>query len=438
MQRLDWKRAAQDNGGALEVVRMSGLTQFALLILFCLVAMNPLLAVEPSEVLDKRKTFPLGEADFSWGQSLMDTPMPTDMRTKIGFRLQTSLQFSEAESTSGERQSQQDFYGRRVRFQFHSTFGPRLTYAMDIRNDNPNRADGGERNFVIGDAYLQAEKLWGIEGLNLRLFRAKVDMSRSQTIGSADLIFQDRTAVADFAASFVSDSRRAANVQLLGKTLDRSLSYQVVLGDGVHRSGLEDAKGQAATEILRQNLMWGAKLRWYPVSGWVEAELTETHFGRGQHFAVGLGNFSTANIVYTDAATNTKEIDRSLWNMELSFHKERFSTQWEYFHMQGVSRDHSDANTPTGSSDGWYGQVEYFVSLEKALAVFTRYEHWDRFREQTSLQQSGYSLGLNHYAKANKIRYGIFLQQIDYQQALAQDLGTNQERNLQVTSQWYY
>ena len=150
---------------------------------------------------------------------------------------------------------------------------------MDIRNDNINEDDKGEGDFNLGDGYIEVKNIFSMNRLNLRAFRAKVHVSRSETVSSSKILIPNRAYIADEAAQFVSHNRRASNIQLLGN--HNKFSYHVVLGDGIHKSKFYDAKGQRS-EIDRR-AMYGGKIRVNPFSNW-KMKKTETYFAEGKHF----------------------------------------------------------------------------------------------------------------------------------------------------------
>ncbi len=281
---------------------------------------------------------------------------------------------------------------------------------MDLRNDNANRADSGERNFNVGDAQLIVKKLNGTSLLNLKAFRAKVDVSRSETAKSSWLVYYDRPTIADEAAQYVNHNRRATNFQLFGN-LEHKIAYSVAVGDGVHSSTFIDASGDAANSVTSQNPMFGAKLVLSPFQGWEENERTETYFGQGQHFSLGLGAFHTGNIRFRPSATaGQASTNRTLVNAEASFHYKGFFVQSEYFHFAGAIKDFAAANLERGSSDGWYVTSEYALPQLAFIAPFVRFERWDRYGNDKAFLFLSRVAGLNWYLRGNTARVGLAAQ----------------------------
>ena len=58
--------------------------------------------------------------------------------------------------------------------------------------------------------YLKISKPFDTSLVNFRLYRAKIDVSRTETVKSAYVVAYDRPLVADAAAQFISFNRRAA------------------------------------------------------------------------------------------------------------------------------------------------------------------------------------------------------------------------------------
>ena len=211
---------------------------------------------------------------------------------------------------------------------------------MDLRNDRSNQDDRGEEEFRLGDAKLTVKNVFNEDWLNAAFYRAKVDVSRTETIKSAFLINYDRPAVADSAANWISQNRRASNIQLFGDW-DKKVHYHLAVGDGLNGSSFRDALGGRAAEIDGQSSpMFGGKIRFSPFDGWEEVKRTETYFGEGQHFSFGVGQFylDSINLTPADGADNVN-IDRSLTNFEFSAHKGGAFIQAEYFDFDGAVED---------------------------------------------------------------------------------------------------
>ncbi len=387
-------------------------------------------------------SFPLGQDDGSWGRELGNVDENLPLKIKLGARLQTITKHSESTEQGGDQQGFSDFYIRRARLQFQANYEDDVKFYMDVRNDDANKIDKGEGDFNIGDAYVQIKSVLGIEGIKLRAFRAKVDVSRSETVSSSKLLLLDRAHVADAAAQYVSHNRRASNVQLLGTF--EYLSFQLVAGDGVHSAKFFDAKGnKLGGSIDGQNFMVGGKVRLYPIKNWEDKRLRESYFAEGQHFSFGVGTFYLGGIEYQNsAATQIDQVDRSLTNFELSFHFRNFSLLSEYFYFEGVVEDFSASTKNEGSSEGYFVQGEYVLTDLYYLSPFLRYEKWDRFKELSEYGQNSFVGGVNWYLKGNKIRMGLFYQfdQIDRNLQSADNRGRvfENEKSLKLTSMWLF
>lgn len=387
--------------------------------------------------------FYLGEGMSKWG--VMVTPdegAPFSLR--LGTRLQTVTNFQNSEdSVTGQKVNFQDFYARRVRFQLEAKYKENMSFNMDVRNDDAGKNDKGESDFNVGDAFFEFKNIFNSSALSVRAFRAKVDVSRTQTIGSANILYLDRPKVADEAAQFVNHNRRATNIQMLGN-FDNRLNFQLVAGDGVSGELFNDAKGErsGAGSIYRQNFMVGGKIKVAPFKGWEDENPNENYFGIGKHFTVGYGLFHTGDIQFESVSGVDAETSRTLTNIEASAHYSNFAIQAEYFHFQGVVEDFSSTSMNLGSSDGYYIQGEYVIPSLSYVAPFARYESWDRFHQVDDYDFVSYVAGANWYLKGNKIRVGLFYQIDDYDRnALTADdrgLVLDDNQAVKVTTMFHY
>ena len=358
---------------------------------------------------------------------------------RIGARLQTEFIYQQNE-TEDKSYDSFDFYLRRSRFQFQAVTKNGYKFKMDVRNDGANKKDKGESDFNIGDAYLE-KKL--SNNLMVRAFRAKVDLSRSETVSSANLMYLDRASIADEAAQYVNHNRRATNIQLLG-TYDK-WSFQAVIGDGVQAGKFHDAKGDTLDgSIEYQKPMSGAKLRFYPVKGWEDKKLTETYFGQGQHFSFGVGYFQTSDIQYV-AENYNASVNRELLNFEVSAHYHKFSFQAEYFHFSGIVEDLSASSQNLGSSQGHYFQLEYLLSEKYFLSPFVRLESWNKFLQESDSQDYHFSsnvLGVNWYLRGNNMRVALVYQEDQYGDSILETdkLGNSFDKvnKLKLISMWHF
>lgn len=358
--------------------------------------------------------FPMGDASKKWGIVVGEDAPQFDLR--LGTRLQAISDLRQTEQNNNTS-SNVDFYMRRVRFMVEIDYKEDWTFYMDVRNDDSNKQDKGEGDFNVGDAYLLKRKLTGTDLFNLKLLRAKVDVSRTETISSARLLYLNRAQIADHAAQYVSHNRRATNIQLDGNW-KRKIHYQVVVGDGVASDKFFDTQDNKPTAIVKQNAMVGARIRLSPFEGWEEGKLTETYYGKGQHFSFGAGVFNTSNIK-VQTSSGTYETDRTLFSAEISFHQGPWNLSAEWFHFQGEFKDYSVDGTK-GKSKGHFIQGEYYIS-DLAMAPFFRVEHWDRFEENDGYTLQTYILGWNYYLKGEKFRTGIFVGRENYGQNIGDE-----------------
>lgn len=355
-----------------------------------------------------------------------------DLSAKFGIRFQGAAQWNDP---SGATASSFDFYGRRVRFEAGVQFSKNSSFVMDLRNDNVNKDDTGERSFNIGDAYFARKNIASTTLLNLKFFRGKVDVSRSQTVSSSRLIFQDRASVADEAAQYVNHNRRAMNLQLHGH-YKHKLAYSLAIGDGVQSNSFHDALGDNANTISRQGPMVGAKIIVSPIDGWEEDKRSETYFGQGKHASIGFGGFHTGSIHFKPTSTSTESsVDRTLLNLEASGHYLGFFFQAEHFWFLDTVKDFSAATLDVGKSSGWYLTSEYVLTDFYFLAPFVRIERWNRFESDDRYLQKSFVSGLNWYAKGNTMKFGLAVQKDKFGSLITSE---NDQLVYKITSQFYF
>jgi len=205
-----------------------------------------------------------------------------------------------------------DVYLRRMRLVLCGGAGS-FSWKVDLRNDNIGYRDNGTGTFKAGEVYGRI----GYGPGDLRFYRPRIDVSRTQSISAKRLVHYDRPKVSDAAAQFVSRDRRNDNIQInLQKGPWR---LQSAVGKGLEAQKFTDAAGHTLEGSLSQDSpCYGAKVR-YALG---DARRTETYFGKGRHFELGVAYWLSPDILYrpqdADSAYST---DHHLLNVELSAHK---------------------------------------------------------------------------------------------------------------------
>lgn len=346
---------------------------------------------------------------------MFNAPQAGAFEQDFGFRLQAIAQEAQSEELSS-----QDMFFRRSRLEYAARFEQKYSFHMDVRSDRVNQADRGEGGFKIGDAYVQRKLS---SRLKLRYGRAKVDVSRTQTISSADLLHPNRASVANFAADHISQARRAVNAQILHNPTPW-LAYQIYAGDGVESDSFDSGLAQGSVEkIVSQNFTLGAKVRFYPLEGWRFKELNETYFGKEKHFSFGFGAGAGQEVKLLTSSGARETINPSIQNFEVSAHAERFGFQAEWFSFSDVVQDFDQLNLELGKGEGGYAQGELLL-FQGQWAPFIRYELWDRFIDPKDHVQKGYLAGINYYPKrGEELRYGASFEQANYGEDLEEFFG---------------
>jgi len=354
----------------------------------------------------------------------------SDMWLKAGVRIQGT--FENVDATFS------DAYLRRVRFEVAAGFNKWTSFVMDIRNDKANIADKGEQGFNVGDAYVKIKKPFNTSLVNFKLYRAKIDISRTETVKSARVIAYDRPKVADEAAQYITHNRRGTNIQAYGNW-NKKVHYQVATGDGVYSGKMKDAKGDTLSkatdykDVTQKSFFYGGKVVLSPFSGWEETKRTETYFAKGKHFEIGAAYWASDNINYNDGVVSQK-IDHTLTNLEMSAHYKGLFVQAEYFEFDGVVKAWGSAET--GKSNGWYATSEYVIESLGYVAPFVRYESWDKFEGVDGYDYTAATAGVNWYLKGNSIKAGLVYQTEKYGTALKD--GERTVDTIRLTSQFFF
>lgn len=361
-----------------------------------------------------------------------------EMWLKAGVRIQGTFENVNTDYNSVTKTDSNKFdaYLRRVRFEVAAGFNKYTSFVMDVRNDKANYQDkNGEAQFNVGDAYVKIKKPFGSSLLNVKLFRAKIDISRTETVKSARVIAYDRPKVADAAAQFITHNRRGTNAQIYGDW-KKKIHYQIAMGDATYDGKLADGKGKKTGDITEQSFFYGGKIRLSPFDGWEETKRTESYFGVGKHFSIGASYWSVPSIKATgsNAAKPTVDLNNELVNLEMSAHYKNLFVQAEYFDFKDVVKDWGATSIETGKSTGWYATSEYVMPSLGYIAPFVRYESWDKFKGAGDYDFTSTMAGINWYLKGNSIKAGFVYQKDEYG-ALT---GDKDETKMRITTQFFF
>lgn len=368
----------------------------------------------------------------------------SDMWFKAGVRIQGSFESLNTKkyNPDGSVASDttiQDAYLRRVRLEVAAGFGKHASFTMDIRNDKANYGiENDEGNFNVGDAYVKIKKPFDTSLVNFKLYRAKIDVSRTETVKSARVIAYDRPHVADAAAQYISFNRRASNVQMYGD-YNKKIHYQIAAGSASSPDKIIDATGSKATassvSIDEQSFFYGGKIVLSPFDGWEEKQRTETYFGQGKHFSLGAAYWSVPKLKGTTSGGATFDLNRELINLEMSAHYKGLFVQSEYFKFNDMVQDWTaTTNVETGSSTGWYVTGEYVMPELNYIAPFVRYENWDRWDNAEGYDVTSKLAGINWYIRGNTTKVGVVYQKDTY----GINTGNKDVTSMRVTSQWFF
>ena len=367
-----------------------------------------------------------------------------DMWLKAGVRIQGTYEnvntdFNDV--TKGDT-SLNDAYLRRVRFEVAAGFGKHASFVMDVRNDKSNYGiENAEGNFNVGDAYVKIKKPFSSSLLNFKFYRAKIDVSRTETVKSARVIAYDRPYVADAAAQYISFNRRGANAQVYGDW-KKKIHYQLAVGSASSPDKVLDAVGvkgsSASVDLTDQSYFYGGKVRFSPFSGWEETLRTETYFGKGKHISIGASYWVIPKMKgIAEVGTNTASFDlnRELVNVEASAHYKGLFIQGEYFRFSDMVKDWNvNGSVETGTSSGWYATSEYVFTDFYYIAPFVRYESWNRFEDAEGYEVTSTLAGINWYLRGNTTKVGFVYQKDSFEV----NTGDRDVTKMRIVSQWFF
>jgi hypothetical protein len=367
-----------------------------------------------------------------------------DMWFKAGVRIQgtfesLSTKKYNADGTVASDTSIEDAYLRRVRLEVAAGFGKHTSFVMDLRNDKANKGiENDEGSFNVGDAYVKIKKPFDTSLVNFKLYRAKIDVSRTEMVKSARVIVYDRPYVADAAAQYISYNRRAANAQIYGDW-KKKIHYQVAIGSASSPDKIIDAKGAKASSdginIEDQSFFVGGKVILSPFDGWEETKRTESYFAQGKHFSMGAAYWVVPSLSGTTATGTTFDLKRELINLEASMHYKGFFIQGEYFRFNDMVKNWAATTAlETGSSTGWYVTSEYVLPQLTYIAPFVRYESWNRLEDADGYEVTSKLAGINWYLRGNTTKVGFVYQEDEY----GINTGNKDVRSLRLTSQWFF
>lgn len=324
-----------------------------------------------------------------WGVTIKEG----DRLLKIGGRLQGIAQ-------NRPSSEDQNLYLRRVRVNLDYAPWQGNRFSFDLRNDNSNKKHQGDGQFEIGDAY------WEIKSSSeyikhFRLFRAKVDVSYSQTSSSKNLFSPDRALPSEVASSFIVSGRRAPNAQING-AFGRTY-YQLAISEGISDEDIEPINGsREVSEVLSQSLVLGGKLRYYLIGDPNKNIVQDTFYGRYDAFSIGLGHFSLDHARLGLDNGDEMTLSRKLTNLEISYSQGPFRFLAEAFLMEGIIGDIDNKTVSHG--EGSYGQFEYIISK---FAPYIGHEKMDYWTARDGHEVSGSYIGLNYYENMEAMRFGF-------------------------------
>lgn len=325
---------------------------------------------------------------------------------EIGGRLQGITDYNVSSGAN-------DLFLRRARVNLKYKTNQNHLISLDLRNDDSNASNDGNGNLEIGDAFYEIPlQDFGLIK-NITFFRAKVDVSYSQTASSKDLIHPERESSSDLAANFIVHNRRATNVQLNGE--NDWMNFQIAVADGVQSDDLDVPFGNTTlSSIKKQSVTIGGKIRFYFWNPNKEKPSPqETFYKEMETFSLGVGYFANPKVTYQLSNGSNLSHSRQLYNLEASFAFRKIRLLGEAFLFEGDTINLTQVNI--GRSHGGYLRGEYLIGK---VAPYFGLNYLKRDSKDSQSYERSQLVGINYYKNGASERYGISFQVLDYANSL--------------------
>lgn len=338
-----------------------------------------------------------------WGVKIKDE----SSELKIGGRLQGIAKLDSSDQD-------QNLYLRRVRVNLQYRPWEGHKFSFDVRNDDSNKRGKGDGEFQIGDAYWELKSHSKFIN-NFRFFRAKVDVSYTQTSSSKNLFAPDRALPAEVAADFIVSGRRATNAQINGNI--GALAYQLALSEGLSKEDIDAiSSSDNVSNVLSQSLVIGGKLRYYFFGSAQKDIVQDTFYGKYNAFSVGLGHFSLDRIELELDSSDEVTLSRKLTNIELAYSNGPFRFLGEAFYFEGLTIDYGENKDAHG--EGGYAQAEWNFGK---FAPYLGHEIMNYDTNDSGLKNVGNYIGLNYYENLEAMRFGLQAKENDRGELIGDD-----------------
>ncbi len=321
-------------------------------------------------------------------------------------------------------ESEIDSYLRRLRLEIGGNMVKELKYSLVFQADRNGKfaSSGSPTNEVkiqIANIDYKFDDLLGV-----RFGKAKLPYSRVSLTSSSKQLIVDQP-VSTEAAKKLFDDFYQSHIMFYGKASEGLLAYNFAIGDGWE----PNSTIHTGTAVHKSSPLYIARFEVSP-PGWVEADKSDAHLGKGKHITVGANYATQKGIEYK---TTAYEEDRTLTGLDVSGHWEGFTGQFEYNTWKEESTDPAKGKK---EPQGWYLQAGYLIPGINVEPV-ARYEVYDQDSNKDNKQEKTTTVGVNWYLKGHSMKIGLNRVSTKYDNGV-KDFVTADKETYQLQAQLYF
>ena len=336
--------------------------------------------------------------DFSMGDETKGMKVKISDDTDISFRVRMQPRLDMGDLVKNEvgtsYESEIDSYLWRLRLEIGGNMVKELKYSLVFMADrNGKFASSGSPTNEVKIQIANIDYKFD-DSLGVRFGKAKLPYSRVSLTSSSKQLIVDQP-VSTEAAKKLFDDYYQSHIMFYGKASEGLFAYNIAIGDGWEPNSTISTTGP--TTIHKSSPLYIARVEVSP-PGWVEADKSDAHLGKGKHLTVGANYATQKGIEYKGAY----EEDRTLLGLDVSVHWEGFTGQIEYNTWKEESTDPSKGKKPKG----WYIQAGYLIPRINVEPV-ARYEVYDQDSNSTDKQEKTSTVGVNWYLKGHSMKVGL-------------------------------
>ncbi|MEK6713061.1 MAG: porin [Nitrospirota bacterium] len=366
--------------------------------------------------------------DFSMGDETKGMKVKISDDTDISFRVRMQPRLDMGDLVKNEvgtsYESEIDSYLRRLRLEIGGNMVKELKYSLVFMADrNGKFASSGSPTNEVKIQIANIDYKFD-DSLGVRFGKAKLPYSRVSLTSSSKQLIVDQP-VSTEAAKKLFDDYYQSHIMFYGKASEGLFAYNIAIGDGWEPNSTISTTGP--TTVHKSSPLYIARVEVSP-PGWVEADKSDAHLGKGKHLTVGANYATQKGIEYKGAY----EEDRTLLGLDVSGHWEGFTGQIEYNTWKEESTDPSKGKKPKG----WYIQAGYLIPRINVEPV-ARYEVYDQDSNSTDKQEKTSTVGVNWYLKGHSMKVGLNRVSTKYDNGVS-DFVTADKDTYQLQAQLYF